>query len=197
MFQPVIFSFWSKCNRLFTGPVLTNSSCMSSIHVYSATRILVLTYSKLLRETQLLSETKLARIFPKANFQVLMSLIIDLIMRFNNLSIGPSQASMEGLAVLNKFQSRRVKSIFREMGVFGGAAKLNQLVRSSTDPEAVECLPPELSCDRLASSVSSSVLSPGVGGLSSLPVPVFVRSNSSPRFGGTGCCCCCCCCCCG
>ena len=74
-----------------------------------------------------------------------MSLIIDLIMRFNNLSIGPSQASMEGLAVLNKFQSRRVKSIFREMGVFGGAAKLNQLVRSSTDPEAVECLPPELS----------------------------------------------------
>ena len=61
--------------------------------------------------------------------------------------MGPSQASIDGLAVLKRFQSNRVKSIFLEIGVFGGAAKLNQLVRSSTETEAVECFPPELSRD--------------------------------------------------
>ena len=49
---------------------------------------------------------------------------------------------IEGLAVLKRFQSNLVKSIFREIGVFGGAAKLNQDVFNSTDPEAVECFPP-------------------------------------------------------
>ena len=38
---------------------------------------------------------------------------------------------MEGLAVESRFQSSLVISIFREMGVLGGAAKLNQDVLSS------------------------------------------------------------------
>ena len=59
-----------------------------------------------------------------------------------NRSIGFNQASMDGLAVLSKFQSRYVKSILLEIGDLGGAAKLNQEVFNSTDPEAVECLPP-------------------------------------------------------
>ncbi len=59
-----------------------------------------------------------------------------------SLSTGFNQESMEGLAVLSKFQSNFVKSILREIGVLGGAAKLNQVVFNSTDPEAVECLPP-------------------------------------------------------
>ena len=56
--------------------------------------------------------------------------------------MGFNQASMDGLAVLSKFQSSFVKSILLEIGVLGGAAKLNQEVFNSTDPEAVECLPP-------------------------------------------------------
>ena len=39
--------------------------------------------------------------------------------------MGPSQASMEGEAVERRFQSSFVKSIFFEIGVLGGAAKLN------------------------------------------------------------------------
>ena len=57
-------------------------------------------------------------------------------------SIGFNQASIDGLAVLSKFQSSFVKSILLEIGVLGGAAKLNHEVFNSTDPEAVECLPP-------------------------------------------------------
>ena len=56
--------------------------------------------------------------------------------------MGFNQASMDGLAVLSKFQSSFVKSILLEIGVLGGAAKLNQEVFNSTDPEAVECFPP-------------------------------------------------------
>ena len=42
------------------------------------------------------------------------------------LSKGLSQASIPGLAVLSRFQSSLVKSIFLVIGVLGGAAKLNQ-----------------------------------------------------------------------
>ena len=56
--------------------------------------------------------------------------------------MGPSQASMEGEAVESRFQSSFVKSIFFEMGVLGGAAKLNQVVFSSAEPEAVDLRPP-------------------------------------------------------
>lgn len=38
---------------------------------------------------------------------------------------------MAGDAVLNRFQSSRVKSIFRVMGARGGAAKLNQTIFNS------------------------------------------------------------------
>ena len=57
-------------------------------------------------------------------------------------SIGPSHASMNGLSVLSKFQSSFVKSIFFEIGVLGGAAKLNHVVFSSAAPEAVDLRPP-------------------------------------------------------
>ena len=63
---------------------------------------------------------------------------------YSYLSIGFNHASIEGLAVLNRFQSNLENSIFREIGVFGGAAKLNQDVFNSTDPEAVECFPPKI-----------------------------------------------------
>ncbi len=48
-----------------------------------------------------------------------------------NLLLGFIHAVIAGDAVLRRFQSNRVKSIFRVMGARGGAAKLNQTIFNS------------------------------------------------------------------
>ena len=66
---------------------------------------------------------------------------------------------MPGLPVLRRFQSSLVKSIFFEIGVFGGAAKLNQTVWKFMEAAAFELLP----CTEDFILISSSSLMTDLG----------------------------------
>ena len=79
-----------------------------------------------------------------------------------NLLLGFIHAFIAGEAVLNKFQSSLVKSIFLVIGVLGGAAKLNHTVFNSITHDTV--LPFDTLVTRLA-QVALEFIGAEFGGL--------------------------------
>ena len=82
--------------------------------------------------------------------------------RMANLLLGFIHAFIAGEAVLNKFQSSLVKSIFLVIGVLGGAAKLNHTVFNSITHDTV--LPFDTLVTRLA-QVALEFIGAEFGGL--------------------------------
>lgn len=88
-----------------------------------------------------------------------------------NRLLGFIHAVMAGDAVLSRFQSNRVKSIFLVMGALGGAAKLNQTIFNSITHDDARPL--------LFDTATTALFDPVPGGGGGLVVVLLVLAPES------------------